>query len=241
MKIGLLECGSNRPDWVRFGSFGDWFPPLLAQAGRPFETRAWNVSEGELPGDDHGCDAWLLTGSPASAADDAPWQKALSAFLRPRIDRQPVIGICYGHQHLHRMLGGAVEEQPDWGVGMQHYAVTALPDWLPPDAAAEAGDGFDLVALHHDQVTRPAPGTQVFAGSAFCPYGVTQIGARILTFQPHPEMDPGFAAEVYDFERHRIGDAATDAALATLDRPRDTARAARWIMAFLSHHLEDGK
>jgi len=24
-----------------------------------------------------------------------------------------------------------------------------------------------------------------------------------------------------------------------LDRPRDTARAARWIMGFLAHHLEE--
>ncbi len=236
MRIGILECGSNRPEWARFGRFADWFPPLLAQAGRTVDTRAWTVSEGVLPSDARECDAWLLTGSPASAVDDAPWQQALSAFLRPVIDRQPVVGICYGHQHLHRMLGGTVEQCPAWGVGVQHYALQDRPDWLGDPADAT---GFDLVALHHDQVTRAAPGTRVLAGSAFCPLGVTQIGSHTLTFQPHPEMDPAFAAEVYAFEKHRIGAAETLAALTTLDRPRDTARAARWIMAFLAHHLED--
>ena len=233
MKIGILECGTNRPEWSDHGRFADWFPPLLAQADVPFTTRAWNVSEGQLPTDPHTCDAWLLTGSPASAVDDAPWQRALSGFLAPVIGRQPVIGICYGHQHLHRMLGGTVEERPDWGVGVHHYAAKVAPDWT-----AEPAD-FDLIALHHDQVTVPAPGTEVYAGSDFCPYGVTRIGARTLTFQAHPEMDPDFAALVYDFERHRIGGAETDAATATLDRPRDTTRAARWIMGFIQHHLED--
>lgn len=239
MRIGILECGTNRPEWARHGRFADWFPPLLAQAGRPFETQSWNASEGELPATPDACDAWLLTGSPASAVDDAPWQIALSDFLAPMVDRRPVIGICYGHQHLHRMLGGQVEERPDWGVGVQSYPLEALPDWLSPPAATASAEGFNLIALHRDQVTLPAPDSRIFAGSAFCPYGVTQIGTHILTFQAHPEMDPAFAALVYDFERHRIGDAATDAALATLDMPRDTALAARWIMAFLSHHLED--
>lgn len=237
MKIGILECGTNRPEWAQYGRFADWFPPLLQQAGVAFESQSWNVSEGEFPLTPAVCDAWLLTGSPASAVDDAPWQKALSAFLRPVIGQQPVIGICYGHQHLHQMLGGTVEERPDWGVGVHHHALRDVPDWL--DDQSDAEGGFDLVALHHDQVTQPAPDTRVYAGSDFCPYGVTQIGARTLTFQLHPEMDPGFAAEVYEFERHRIGQDQTDAALVALKRPRNPARAARWIMGFLAHHLED--
>ncbi|WP_425101984.1 glutamine amidotransferase-related protein [Tropicibacter sp. S64] len=239
MRIGILECGTNRPEWAEHGRFVDWFPPLLAQAGQPFDTLAWAASEGELPDSPDACDAWLLTGSPASAVDDAPWQIDLSGFLSQVVGRQPVIGICYGHQHLHRMLGGRVEERHVWGVGVQTYALETLPDWLPAGIATASEDGFDLIALHHDQVTRPAPQTRTFAGSAFCPYGVTQIGSHILTFQDHPEMDPAFAALVYDFERHRIGGAATDAALATLDRPRDTGLAARWIMAFLVHHREE--
>ena len=111
MKIGILECGTNRPEWAQYGRFADWFPPLLAQAGVPFDTQVWNVSEGELPDRTDVCDAWLLTGSPASAVDDADWQRALSDYLRPLIGHQPVVGICYGHQHLHRMLGGTVEER----------------------------------------------------------------------------------------------------------------------------------
>lgn len=238
MKIGILECGTNRHEWAEFGRFADWFPPLLALAGQPFETEVWNVSEDEFPERADLCDAWLLTGSPASAVDDAPWQKALSAFLQDVIHVQPVIGICYGHQHLHRMLGGKVEERPEWGVGIHSYEVHESPEWLEEK---ETGGTFHLVALHHDQVTRPARDTRIFAGSSFCPLAITQIGKRTLTFQPHPEMNPSFAAKVYEYERERIGDAETDAAFASLGRPRDTARAARWIMAFLAHHLEDRK
>lgn len=235
MKIGILECGENRPDWARFGRFADWFPPLLAQAEQPFDTRFYAVWQGELPDSADECDAWLLTGSPASVLDDAPWQRALSDFLAPLVGRVPLIGICYGHQHLHHMLGGRVEECRDWGIGVHHYDVTALPDGVEEDDSG----GISLIALHHDQVTHPAPGTRVLAGSAFCPYGITQIGPRTLTIQLHPEMDPAFAAEVYDFERQRIGEAATEAGLAALDSPRQTTRAAQWIMAFLAHASED--
>lgn len=234
MRIGILECGESRPEWASFGRFSDWFPPLLAQAGRPFETRAFAVSQGQLPDDAGVCDAWLLTGSPASVLDDDPWQRDLSAFLGPLVDRAPLIGICYGHQHLHHMLGGRVEECADWGIGIHRYNVQALPDGVVDDEKT-----LSLIALHHDQVTRPAAGTRVLAGSDFCPYGVTQIGTRTLTFQLHPEMDPAFAARVYDFERHRIGAEATEAGLAMLSGPRHTARAAHWIMAFLANALED--
>lgn len=237
MRLGLIECGTQRPDWSDFGAFGAWFPPLLHLAGAAPEYRVWNAVEGQLPTDPGACDAYLLTGSPASAYDDAPWQQALTGFLRQVDGKVPLIGICYGHQHLHHVLGGKVTEGADWGVGIHHYDVTALPDWLPDDVASDSAQGFDLIALHKDQVTRLAPDTQVLAQSPFCPAAVTQIGDTILTFQAHPEMDPAFAATVYAYERDRIGAAQTDAATASLTQPRNPALAARWIMAFLTHTL----
>jgi GMP synthase-like glutamine amidotransferase len=237
MKIGIIECGTNRPEWAAYGSFGSWFPPLLAQAGVPLDYAFFHAPDGKLPDAPSLCDAWLLTGSPASTYDDAPWQRRLSTFLDSVIGRQPVIGICYGHQHLHQMLGGTVEKVPDWGVGIHHYALKQRPDWLPDTLAQESSDGFHLIALHQDQVTTLAEGSTVLAASDFCPAAVTTIGDDVLTFQPHPEMAPAFAAEVYEFERQRIGNADADRAIAELDGPRNVALAARWMVAFLQSRL----
>lgn len=237
MNIGIIECGKTREEWLEHGEFGTWFPSFLRRAGKPFSYAVFNAVDKNLPQDPGCCDAWLLTGSPASAYEDMPWQSELTVFLENVIDRQPVVGICYGHQHLHHMLNGRVEKVSHWGVGIQHYDLRELPDWLPEDIAVESRDGFNLIALHQDQVTQLASGTKVLAASPSCSAAVTTIGCNILTFQPHPEMAPEFAAEVYDFERHRIGSETTDHALQSLSGPRDNTLAARWIMAFLKHRL----
>ena len=238
MKIGIIECGKNREEWMEHGAFGTWFPPLLELAETELTYDVYNAMDGDLPGDVRSCDAWLLTGSPASAYDDTPWQKDLSDFLDQVIAQDvPIIGICYGHQHLHHQLGGKVEPGADWGVGVHQYDVTEAPDWMSPELAEQSRDGFELVALHKDQVTQVAPDTTVLAQSAFCPVAASTIGKNILTFQAHPEMDPDFAAKVYEFERHRIGDAGTDEGLGTLGRDRDSALAAKWIMAFLNSRI----
>lgn len=237
MKIGIIECGKNREEWAEHGEFGTWFPPLLKMAGVDFTYEIFNAMDMVLPDPKGDCDAYLLTGSPASAYENSPWQDALTAFLLKVVEVKPIIGICYGHQHLHQILGGKVVQGDTWGLGVASYALEKTPDWLPKDIAKDSENGFDLVALHKDQVVELAPNSVVYAGNAHCSFGVTTIGQQVLTFQNHPEMDPNFAQKVYEFERHRIGDTETEAGLACLHRPADNALAARWIMAFLNHHL----
>lgn len=232
--IGILECGRNKPEWIaEHGGFADWFPPLLHMADADLAFRVWRVIDGELPAEPDECDAWLLTGSPASTYQNAPWQKALTRFILTARQHRPLIGICYGHQHLHAALGGAVAKAPHWGAGITRYTIDHRPDWLRSGADAGRGEYFSLIALHQDQVTVPAPGTQVLASGADCPLAVTTIGPNILTFQPHPEMTPAQVTKIYDLHRHDMGDAIWRRAQASLDEPRNHDLAARWIVDFI--------
>lgn len=230
--VGLLECGRNRADWVeRYGGFADWFDPLLRGAAPQLQFRRYRADQGELPPDAAACDAWLLTGSPASVYEDQPWQLALTGFVRSAAAAgQPLVGICYGHQHLHAALGGTVAKAPEWGVGIQRYAVDAAPAWLDADGA----DSLRLIALHQDQVIAPAPGTRTLAHSDMCRFGLTMIGDRVLTFQAHPEMSPEQAAEIYRYRAPDIGEDGAELAIRSLGGARDDGLAARWIVRFLA-------
>lgn len=232
--IGILECGHNKPEWISdHGGFADWFPPFLQSADPNLQFRVWKAIDGSLPASPDLCDAWLLTGSPASTYHNQPWQAPLTQFVIEARRHRPLIGICYGHQHLHAALGGKVEKAPQWGVGITAYDIGCKPDWLSDDPVALATDQFHLIALHQDQVTVPAPETQVLASSAECRFAVTTIGTNILTIQPHPEMTPEQVTKIYDLHRDGIGEPRWELAQASLANPRNEQIAARWIVDFI--------
>jgi len=52
----------------------------------------------------------IVFGSASSVNERTDWQKALEAWLMPRIEKgTPFFGICYGHQMLANMFGGKVD------------------------------------------------------------------------------------------------------------------------------------
>lgn len=237
MLIGILECGQTSPDWIEeHGEMAAPFPPFLRSADAALNFRVYKAHRNELPAQADECDAWLITGSPASVHERLPWQPALAAFLVGAVRHRPVVGICFGHQLLHDALGGVVQRSDKgWGVGVQDYPLQIVPDWAP--AGALEDDRFHLIALHQDQVTTPAPGTRILAGNPFCPLGITTIGENVLTIQAHPEMTTKLARDIYESQRADQGDAVTDAAVQSLQNRIDSRPAAHWVLAFVRHRL----
>jgi cytochrome P450/GMP synthase-like glutamine amidotransferase len=235
MLIGILECGQTSPDWIEeHGEMAAPFPPFLHRADPTLNFRVYKAHRGELPQQANECDAWLVTGSPISVYERLPWQGALARFLVDAQQHRPVVGICYGHQLLHDALGGEVtRSSKGWGVGVQTYPVQQRPKWVPQAEAGTSSSALHFIALHQDQVTTPAPGTQVIAGNDFCPLGITTIGERVLTIQAHPEMSTKLARAIYESQRASQGDALTDAAAQSLQNPVDDDLAARWVLAFI--------
>lgn len=230
--VGILETGANRPEFLaEHGTFASWFEKLFADAPLAFKT--FEAYLGQLPAAADACDAYLITGSAASVNDPDAWIEALSQFVVGAVDRHPFVGVCFGHQLLHKIYGGSVGNVDDgWGIGVHEYQVLSPHELVP-----EGRDQFAFRVSHSEHVTVPAHATTLIAASDFCPYAITQIGENILTLQGHPELSPEFACAVYQMRRELIGGQKVDDAIATLDSATDDAEFADIVYRFVKDRV----
>ena len=96
----------------------------------------------------------------------------------------PILGICYGMQMTHYMLGGNVK-----ACETKEYGRTSI-DVVQPNPLFDGTPISQIVWMSHgDQVDQLAPGFEVIASSATCPYAATMDKKRnIYTVQFHPEV-----------------------------------------------------
>jgi len=234
IKLGILECGEMPKEWVQtHGTFAQWFIPFLDKASSSINYQTYEVYRGQLPTRPAECSAWLITGSMDSVYDNIDWLNNLKSFLRRSIKQVPIVGICFGHQLLHEVLGGQVQRSDKgWCIGTHHYQVSQPVSWMQPEAAS-----FNLLASHQDQVIEPAPDSQTLASSASCPVAMSAFGDYAISMQPHPELLTDLAELIFSTRRDEQGHEITDKALASLKTPLDDQLAAQWIVNFLQENL----
>jgi GMP synthase-like glutamine amidotransferase len=123
-------------------------------------------------------------GAEASAYDESvPWLAAERAALdRALACDVPILGICFGAQHLARALGGVVAPAPRAEVG-----------WLDVESLApELVPHGPWLQWHRDCFTVP-PGAQLLARSPVCAQAFG-YGPH-LGVQFHPEVTPAIALD----------------------------------------------
>ncbi|HEV7494315.1 type 1 glutamine amidotransferase [Baekduia sp.] len=166
----VLEHEADAP----VGLLGDW---ALAR-GIALEVIG---TDGSLP--DLGGRPFVVSlGSEASAFDDAvPWLAAERAVLdRALRAGVPILGICFGAQHLARALGGVVAPAARPEVGWLDVE-TLVPEVVPPGP---------WLQWHRDAFTLP-PGAELLARSLVCVQAFRR--GRHLGVQFHPEVTPAIA------------------------------------------------
>jgi GMP synthase (glutamine-hydrolysing) len=166
----VLEHEADAP----VGLLGDW----AAQRGIALEVVG---TEGPLP-DPAGRPFVVSLGSEASAYDDAvSWLAAERAVLaRAMAGGVPILGICFGGQHLARTLGATVGPASRPEVG-----------WLEVETlAADVVAPGRWLQWHRDAFTLP-PGAELLARSEICAQAFRR--GPHLGVQFHPEVTPAIA------------------------------------------------
>ena len=176
-----------KPDAVAVLDFGGQYCHLIAR-----RVRELHVYSEIVPGDigaDELADAFggravlkglILSGGPASIYE-------LGA---PTLDRSvlelglPVLGICYGHQLLAKLLGGEVERGD-----VAEYGVAEARILKPIGVLEELGPVERVWMSHRDRVVRLPEGFEVLAETDNCPIAAFKDpSGRIYGLQWHPEV-----------------------------------------------------
>lgn len=121
----------------------------------------------------------ILSGGPSSIYEEgAPHCDA--KILESGV---PILGICYGLQHLSYFLGGRVEPSSRREYGAATVRVTAGSDLL-----AGLPDAFPAWMSHGDRVTEAPPGFQVIAETENALGAIENIDRKLYALQFHPEV-----------------------------------------------------
>lgn len=183
-RILILKCGTTHPGVVeRHGDYDDWFRARL-----PAEVEVCRVFAGDEAPDLRAYDGVLLTGSPLSVRDEAPWMEAVGRkALAAAAAGTPVLGVCFGHQLLGELLGGRVEQNPrGLEVGTVRVTLTEegrkdpLFDGLPARPAVNA--------THRDILARPPQGATLLASNDNTDWQAFGVGDTLRCVQFHPEL-----------------------------------------------------
>lgn len=225
MKIGILETGRPPAELEPVhGRYAGMFSRLL---GDRFACANYDVTSGTFPEHPEDHQAYIVTGSAAGVYEDHQWIEPLKAFLREAKGKAKLVGVCFGHQIMAEAFGGKVVKSPKgWGIGLHCYQVQEPAPWMDPVTA------FSVPVSHQDQIVEQPPATRIIASSPFTSFGMLGYQDQpAISFQCHPEFEPGFAEALIEHRRARLPD--PDLALRSLEQPSDREMVGRWISRFL--------
>lgn len=132
----------------------------------------------------------IITGSHNSLCNPYPYLKGLKQVIDLILQYKiPTLGICFGHQLIHKLLGGDVIANPlgiEIGVTKIQLTLDALVD--PIFQGIPVGK-LEVYSSHSDIVDKPASTSVKLAWNIFSEYQATRIYGHIYSTQFHPEYD----------------------------------------------------
>jgi GMP synthase (glutamine-hydrolysing) len=186
----LLKAG-DAAESVRLsaGDYERWFLRTIGLSGYRFDILP--VHRGApLPASADGYDAVMMTGSPLSVTQLAPWMERAAAFMVEAGERGvPVLGVCFGQQLLAHAYGGRVTRNPQ-GRETGTVEVTLTQEGRQDPLFDGLPERFAVQATHEDIVSQLPEGARVLAGNANTAAQALAFRASVRGVQFHPEAPP---------------------------------------------------
>lgn len=172
--------------------------------------------------------ALVVTGSPSSVTERAPWMLRTEEYLRNAVSgKLPVFGICFGHQMLAQALGGRVEKNP----AGREIGTVELEQIDGDPVLYDAPASYWVNMTHLDTVVALPPGARVLARTALDRHAALRFADSVWGVQFHPEIDGGVLREYVTARRaHLISEGLDPGAI--LDCTRDTPAGAGVLRRF---------
>lgn len=228
MRLAILITNTDFSAFARARpDDGAKFATLIHEARPDWTCVPYWCCKGAFPDEPVAYDGLIITGSPASVTEDAPWMLRLQDVIRDALARrQKIFAACFGHQLVARALGGAIIRNPQgWAHGLlQVSPVTPVP-WI-------GADPMRLYGSHIEQVAKVPHGLEVIYEGPGLPVAGMAQGNHLFTLQHHPEMTHGFITDLVEQYVNEVGPEVTARARHSLSQQADRARVAGEIARF---------
>ncbi len=231
MRIAILMTNTDESAFSqRHPKDGDKWQALLGPKRPDWAFTVFSVKDGKFPRNISKFDGWIVTGSPASVHDDAPWiPRLLDLITRIEASGKPLFGACFGHQAIALALGGKVARNPGgWVLGSVEVEATARPPWMEARRFWQYG-------AHIEQVDKLPKDAEIVLRHEGCPVGGFVIGDHVFTTQNHPEMSHEFIAALIEEMASNTPDEVIGKARASLPMSADNGLFSDCIIQFFEH------
>ena len=178
VQTGTTQLHGDYPAWFS-RALGRELPVLRAHDGERLKQGLDRVRPQGI----------IVTGSPLSVTEQAPWMLQLGDdLLRIAARGTQVLGVCFGHQLLARAAGGDVVVNPkgrEIGTVRVQLTEAGRRDLL----FAWAGSGeIEVQATHLDAVDPLPPGATLLASNESCAAQAFRLSGTVACVQFHPEL-----------------------------------------------------
>ncbi|MHA6265161.1 type 1 glutamine amidotransferase [Arenibacterium sp. CAU 1754] len=232
MRLAILITNTDNSDFAKARpDDGEKFATLIREVRPDWSCDPYWVCRDEFPSDITGYDGVLITGSPASVSEKAPWMTRLETLIRNMVATGvPLFGACFGHQLIAKALGSRIIRNPDgWGHGRLEISRAERMPWSGPEQV------LSLYGSHIEQVEKAPDNAQVTFSGTGCPVAGFALGDTVSTIQHHPEMTHAFITDLVEHYAHDLGAEVTETARKSLVRPADRTAFAEEIARFFEH------
>jgi GMP synthase (glutamine-hydrolysing) len=191
VQTGTTDLHGDYPAWFE-RALGLSMPVVRAFAGEQLQAGL----------DRHQPRGIIVSGSPLSVIDEAPWMLELGeALLELDI---PVLGVCFGHQLLARAAGGRVVLNPRGReIGTVSVELTDAGRRDPLFAWA-GSDEVEVQATHTDAVDPLPPGATLLASNENSAVQAFRLSETHAGVQFHPELWAVAMRDLIDSRRQKL-------------------------------------